>query len=216
MGYGPQDWELLPGIYNPGADPRVWIHKACGERLEFPDDKHRCPQQRQPGGTMSEQFKIVNHDADDVLVYESGRLLARTRTREDADRIVSALTAARELAEARSRVQALEAALEAEVTRLRKASEAFHGEVWGLLNDADRIHRPPWRETRDALFRSANRFRVAVTGSLIGSWEAPLARLEPAEPVAREACSACEDGWGRTQDHACALGTNGGIGRTTT
>jgi hypothetical protein len=42
MGYGPQDWDLLAGIYRPGADPRVWRHKACGERLEFPDDKHRC------------------------------------------------------------------------------------------------------------------------------------------------------------------------------
>jgi hypothetical protein len=42
MGYGPRDWELIPEIYNPGADPRVWRHKACGERLEFPDDKHVC------------------------------------------------------------------------------------------------------------------------------------------------------------------------------
>lgn len=42
MRYGPQDWDLVPGIYNHGADPRVWIHKACGERLEFPDDNHRC------------------------------------------------------------------------------------------------------------------------------------------------------------------------------
>lgn len=42
MGYGPQDWEVLAGIGRPGADPRVWRHKACGERLEFPDDNHRC------------------------------------------------------------------------------------------------------------------------------------------------------------------------------
>lgn len=40
--YGPQDWDLLPGIWHPGADPRVWKHKACGERLEFPDDEHLC------------------------------------------------------------------------------------------------------------------------------------------------------------------------------
>jgi len=42
MRYGPQDWDLTPGIYTPGADPRVWRHKACGERMEFPDDRHRC------------------------------------------------------------------------------------------------------------------------------------------------------------------------------
>lgn len=46
MRYGPQDWDLIPVIWQPGADPRVWRHKACGERLEFPDDRHRCPQDR--------------------------------------------------------------------------------------------------------------------------------------------------------------------------
>jgi hypothetical protein len=43
MRYGPQDWDLIPVHWTPGADPRVWKHKACGERLEFPDDQHRCP-----------------------------------------------------------------------------------------------------------------------------------------------------------------------------
>lgn len=42
MTYGPQDWELLTGMLR-ADDPRIWRHKACGKRLEYPDDTHQCP-----------------------------------------------------------------------------------------------------------------------------------------------------------------------------
>lgn len=42
--------------------------------------------------TMSE-YRIVNHDADQIIVYEDGRFLATVKTHDTAKRIVAALAA---------------------------------------------------------------------------------------------------------------------------
>lgn len=83
MGYGPQDWDLLAGIGRPGSDPRVWRHKACGERLEFPDDKHRCPgptpPRPQPEARMASEQWHVRYDPHDswhrYRIYEGDDLI---------------------------------------------------------------------------------------------------------------------------------------------
>lgn len=81
MGYGPQDWDLLPGTWHPGTDPRVWKHKACGERLEFPDDQHRCAE-----ATLTEQAAADTELALRAQVTDLRATLARIEgsAREDA------------------------------------------------------------------------------------------------------------------------------------
>lgn len=77
--------------------------------------------------------------------------------------------------------------LRAENDRLRSAGGRFHREVRELLEETYSSHGRPLSSThaggiRDDLYGAANRFRIAVTGSLNGDFLAAPRSAEPEPP----------------------------------